>query len=54
MGDEILYSGKMLESPNYVASVEAGELVPCTTLNKFANPDDEWTFMEKMQLSYKV
>ena len=37
-----------------LASVEAGELVPQTTLNKFANPDDEWTFWEKMQISYKV
>jgi len=54
IGDKVLFSGKMLESPNYKASVEAGELVPQTTLNKFANPDDEWTFWEKMQISYKA
>ena len=34
-GSEILFSGAMLQSPNYVASLEAGELVPMITLNTF-------------------
>ena len=36
------------------ASLEAGELVPQTTLNKFTNEEEEWTFWEKLQISYKV
>ena len=34
-GSEILFSGAMLQSPNYVASMKAGELVPMITLNTF-------------------
>jgi len=34
--------------------VEKGELVPMLTLNKFADPDDEWTFMERMQIAWKI
>jgi hypothetical protein len=44
----------MLESPNYVASTEAGELVPQLTLNKFNNAEDEWTWWEKLQIVFKM
>lgn len=44
----------MLESPNYVASVENGELVPMLTLNKFNTPEEEWTTWEKIQLVGKT
>jgi len=53
-GDQVLYSGKMMESPNYMASREMGELVPMLTLNKFANPEDEWTWWEKLQILSKA
>ena len=39
-------SGKMLESPNYLASVAAGELVPQLTLNRFSSPEEEWSWWE--------
>ena len=42
-GSEILFSGTMLPSPNYEASVEAGELVPQITLNKFRTEEKVWT-----------
>ena len=44
----------MLESPNYVASVEKGELVPMVTLNKFDNVEDEWTWWEKLHIIFKM
>lgn len=44
----------MLESPNYVASKDKGELVPQLTLNKFDNPDDEWSWWEKLQIVFKM
>ena len=44
----------MLESPNYLASVENGELVPMITLNKFNTPEEEWTTWEKIQLAGKM
>jgi len=47
-GSQVLFSGKMLESPNYLASVAAGELQPMTTLNKFGTVEEEWTFWERM------
>ena len=50
---QVLYSGKMLESPNYLASVEKGELVPSTTLNKFATEEEEWTLAETMLITAK-
>jgi carotenoid cleavage dioxygenase-like enzyme len=53
-GDKVLFSGKMLEPPNYLDSVAKGELVPMLTLNKFANDDDEWTTMEKLEIVNKV
>merc|ERR1711936_234787 len=53
-GSRVLYSGKMLEPPNYLASVKKGELVPQMTLNKFAHPEDEWSFWEKLEISRKM
>ena len=44
----------MLDSPNYVASKEKGELVPMVTLNKFANEEDEWTWWEKLHIIFKM
>lgn len=44
----------MLESPNYVASKDKGELVPQLTLNKFDNPEDEWSWWEKLQIVFKM
>ena len=52
-GSRVLFSGKMLETPLYLASVKKGELVPQMTLNKFANPDDEWSFLEKLEIARK-
>ena len=49
----MVYSGKMLESPNYVASAARGELVPSATLNKFATEEEEWSWLEKMEIAYK-
>ena len=51
---QVLYSGKMLESPNYVASRDNGELVPQVTLNKFRDSDEEWTWWEKLQIAFKM
>jgi len=53
-GPKVLYSGKMLDSPNYVASKEKGELVPMVTLNKFDNEEDEWTWWEKLHIIFKM
>lgn len=53
-GNRVLFSGKFLEVPNYLESVKRGELVPQLTLNEFADPKEEWTFMEKMKISYKM
>ena len=53
-GSSVLFSGAMLQSPNYVASVKAGELVPQITLNKFDSDEEEWTWWEKMQIAYKM
>ena len=45
-GPDVLYSGRMLEPPNYLASVEAGELQPMMTLNKglFINIEEKTVF----------
>ena len=43
----------MLKSPNYVDSVEKGELVPSITLNKFNTDEEEWTWWELLQIIYK-
>ena len=53
-GDKVLFSGKMLESQNYLDSVAAGELTPQFTLNQFVNPEDDWNVWEKMEIFYKV
>ena len=50
---QVLYSGKMLESPNYVASREQGELVPSMTLNKFETKEEEWSWTERMTILAK-
>ena len=52
-GLQVLYSGKMLESPNYVASREQGELVPSMTLNKFETKEEEWSWTERMTILAK-
>ena len=44
----------MLDSPNYVASKEKGELVPMVTLNKFDNEEDEWSWWEKLHIVFKM
>ena len=44
----------MLESPNYVASREQGELVPSFTLNKFETKEEEWTWTERMTILAKA
>ena len=44
----------MLDSPNYVASKEKGELVPMVTLNKFDNEEDEWTWWEQLHIIFKM
>jgi len=53
-GSNILFSGAMLKSPNYVASVEAGELVPQITLNYFKTAEEEWTWWDKLQIMFKM
>ena len=53
-GSEILFSGAMLQSPNYVASVEAGELVPMITLSTFRTEEEDWTWWEKLVILYKT
>jgi len=52
-GSKVLFSGKMLEPPNYLASVAAGELQPMTTLNKFATAEEEWSPWEKLMILKK-
>ena len=49
-GKRVYFSGKMIESTTYKDSVERGELVPQITLNKLANPDDEWNLMEMQEI----
>ena len=53
-GKSVLYSGAMLKSPNYVESVEKGELVPSITLTKFNTDEEEWTWWELLQIIYKA
>ena len=36
----------MLESSTYVDSVAKGELVPQIVMNKFTNPEDEWSLWD--------
>lgn len=51
---KVLFSGKMLEPPNYLDSVKKGELTPQMTLNRFNTKAEEWTFLEKMKISEKT
>ncbi len=46
----MLFSGKMLESNNYLASVEKGELVPQLTLNEFVDKEHDWNILEEGQI----
>ncbi len=47
---KVLFSGKMLESGNYLKSVEARELVPQLTLNAFLDEENEWNILEEAQI----
>ena len=40
----------MLESNNYMASVEKGELVPQLTLNAFVDKEHDWNILEEGQI----
>ena len=53
-GSSILYSGAMLKSPNYVDSVEKGDLVPSITLTGFNTDEEELTWWEFLQIIYKL
>ena len=53
-GNKVLFSGKMLEVPNYLESVAAGELTPQMTLNPFATQEEEWTTAEMMVIGKKM
>lgn len=53
-GSKVLYSGKMLETPNYLASKKKGELTPQITLMPFADPSEEWSFFEKSEIAWKM
>merc|ERR1719369_1939266 len=49
-GSKVLFSGRMLEPPNYLESVAAGELQPMFTLSKFATAEEEWSLWEKFKI----
>ena len=51
---KVLFSGKMLESPNYLASVESGELTPQLTLGEFKDTAEEWNILEKFDIVKKI
>ena len=44
----------MLETPNYLASVAAGELGPQLTLNRFSSPEEEWSWWERLEIVVKM
>jgi len=48
-GGKVTFSGKMLESPLYKATLAAGDLVPSTTLSGLT--PTEWTMKEKMKIA---
>merc|ERR1712179_279007 len=52
--DKVLYSGRMVEVPNYLESLDKGELVPQDTLCKFDKEEEEWTFWEKLEILKKI
>jgi hypothetical protein len=47
---QVLFSGKMLEPDNYVASVEKGELTPQLTLSRFIDDENDWDLWEQAQI----
>ena len=49
-GNNVYYSGKMIESTTYVDSVKNHELAPQFTLSAFDNPDDEWNIFDKIEI----
>ena len=49
-GQNVYFSGKMIESTTYLDSVKKQELVPQFTLSSFANPDDEWSIFENIEM----
>ena len=49
-GKKVYFSGKMIESTTYKDNVERGELVPQITLNRLANPEDEWNLLEMQEI----
>ena len=53
-GNRVLFSGKMMETPLYLESVQKGELVPQITLNKFRTVEEEWNSYEKMSIGWKM
>ena len=53
-GNRVLFSGKMMQTPLYKESVKKGELVPQITLNKFRTEEEEWSWFEKMKITYKM
>ena len=44
----------MLESKNYLESVEKKELVPQLTLNAFLDKRNDWNFLELLKIMTKV
>lgn len=50
IGDKVLFSGKMLESDNYMASVEKGEIAPQLTLNQFVDKENDWNLLEEAEI----
>jgi len=53
-GSRVLFSGKMLETPLYKENVKNGEMTPQMSFNYFENPEDEWSFWEKLQIVRKM
>ena len=49
-GQNVYFSGKMLESTTYMDSVAKGELVPQIMLNPFVNPDEDWSLIEMTEI----
>ena len=49
-GNNVYFSGKMIESTTYMDSVRKYELVPQFTLSAFENPGDEWSLYEKLDI----
>lgn len=52
--NQVLFSGKMLESTTYMDSVAAGTIVPQLTLNKFKEGTPEWSFWDVMKITKRM